>query len=205
MRNRDSFHFSATALNHQTDLNEIISSNFRDKFDLLVISDGGIDVDHENLRVQLMLGEVWLRNKLGTLSHVFHAPGESYRNFIERLFHLLNIVDGNFSFLTDPPCKLTVFFAGVNFSGTLAGETHAPSEQSDLTPDQVAKKTRTIVNFAFDFLDKTWSDLETMGHKINCKRVFPEVLLCQLFFGFIPDSRLGFRGAINRRRPRQDL
>lgn len=122
MRNRGNPWFKATGLNHLDDLQEILGSRFSGCMellrDLLTQTDGGADYSPHSFKTYYVLGKLFLYFKLGSLTQIFHAAGESFLNYIERVFSNLNIIDG------------------VYLPDKLVGETHTPNDQSDLSKDQ---------------------------------------------------------------------
>jgi hypothetical protein len=160
MRNRVTAFSNPTAFNHSEDLVEIIGklrAAGKAINDLLLVSDSGADYDHSTIKVHVALANVFDACNLGVLGQVFHAPGESFRNWIERLFCLLNIVDG------------------VTYKSKLSGEAQAPDAQTDLTPEQIRIKQLLLYGPIFDFLDETWGSLKTHGWTVDCERVIPEL------------------------------
>jgi hypothetical protein len=154
MRNRGSPFSNSGAIDHGDDLKELLDRHGPDVKDVLASTDGGGDVSMENFRVQFVLGERFMSGQYGTFAQVSHAPGQSYRHYIERFFCFLNNVDG------------------VEISPHLPGETHPPNQQSDLTPEQIKLKERELFDGIFPFINNSWNSLKIKGYTIHSESVY---------------------------------
>ena len=159
MRTRANIFDTPSSANHLIDLLEIFKSQFGADYagvcDFLAKTDGGHDYDPESMRVCYFFGKLWLSCLSGTLMQIFHAPGQSYLNEIERFFHFLNKIDG---------ALIPAYYDG---------DTHTPSNQSDLTDSQKLAKNTKIVSAASNFLDSEWGNIKIRRTLVEHKFVFP--------------------------------
>lgn len=160
MRSRANFFDTLSASNHLMDRLEVCKIRFGDSYerlsDFLAKTDGGHDFDAESIRVIYLFGKLWLSTKSGTLMHIFHAPGHSYLNEIERFFHFLNKIDG------------------ATIPAMYGGDTLPPNKQTDLTDAQILHKNLRIARAADTFLTTEWSEISIRGTPVDHKFVYPQ-------------------------------
>lgn len=156
-------YITASAINHLDDLSELLAENAHQYNSspkaLLICSDQGPDESPSSIKFLYAIGHLFVKFGLALLVHVYHAPGQSAYNPVERYMSLLDGMDG------------------VYLPEVLPGESTTPSKQTDLTEEQTFKWNFEIFKLCCDGVEASYrasssgkavKSVKTMWNPVPC-------------------------------------
>jgi len=137
---------------HINDLIEVLRPLIDDGLRILVlIADGGADYNANHEINNFYYGRLFRQfPQLDVLIVTSYAPGQSAMNMIERAW-----------------CPLTRSLVSVYFPSTLEGQTLAPRQRRDLTPEQRDEQECQLFDQNLDKLKRHWDNVDYRGNRVN--------------------------------------